>query len=323
MKIIHRLLQDHPENEFTVEMNRAFQGTDVRNWDLVMGTRLLMLPISVIFLAVHLSLLSAWTIATSLGLEGVAKASVFRLSYPTMLVISLVAYGFRKSLVFLRRWRQYVRDQEYLVGRQLHNFREEAEEEGGGLGNGEVSGESEQQPEHPESDQGEVLEALLQFGQEVEAVVEGPVAHDVPLRYGRYSKDEDAGAWTPFDGQFADVPELEPADADEQYGHHSDRSSQQQQPEYHVNSGLGGSGTGSGSSTRASTSHEGGYWSNKHGGEEDTHGYGYGRGHEGVSMDNEDEHEDDGAEDTIAGRTRFRRSQRLQAIRGSRDDRDR
>lgn len=40
-------------------------------------------------------------------------------------MISLIVYGLKESVAILQGWVQYVRDQEYLVGRQLHNHREE------------------------------------------------------------------------------------------------------------------------------------------------------------------------------------------------------
>lgn len=60
-----------------------------------------------------------------IGLEGPIRAKVITQSYPAFLLLVLVVIGFKETVQIIRGWGQYVRDQEYLVGRQLHNLQEE------------------------------------------------------------------------------------------------------------------------------------------------------------------------------------------------------
>ncbi|KAF9913002.1 hypothetical protein EC991_005870 [Linnemannia zychae] len=126
MKIIHRFLSVLPNNRFAIDMNRVFVGTDVNRWDAGLATRRLILPVfGMCALAVVSPFACAWVATEALGLTGAARYRVFRQSYPIVMMISLVVFGLRECVVVVRGWSQYVRDQEYLVGRQLHNLREE------------------------------------------------------------------------------------------------------------------------------------------------------------------------------------------------------
>ncbi|KAF9916042.1 hypothetical protein BX616_004748 [Lobosporangium transversale] len=130
MKIIHRVLSVIPNNQFAADINRVFVGTNIRNWDAALATRRLIFPVlAVSALAVGGPLFLAWISAESLGLTGAARLRMFRQSYPVSMAIALIAFGVKESLVILRGWSQYVRDQEYLVGRQLHNHQDEDEEQ--------------------------------------------------------------------------------------------------------------------------------------------------------------------------------------------------
>ncbi|KAF9543697.1 hypothetical protein EC957_000552 [Mortierella hygrophila] len=126
MKIIHRILTVLPNNRFALDMNRVFVGTDVNQWDAGLATRRLILPVfGMCALVVAGPFVCAWIAAEALGLEGAARYRIFRQAYPTVMMISLVVFGLWECAVVVRGWSQYVRDQEYLVGRQLHNLREE------------------------------------------------------------------------------------------------------------------------------------------------------------------------------------------------------
>ncbi|KAG0279290.1 hypothetical protein BGZ95_001712 [Linnemannia exigua] len=126
MKIIHRILSVLPNNRFAIDMNRVFVGTDVNRWDAGLATRRLILPVfGICALVVVGPFICAWIAAEALGLTGGARYRVFRQAYPVVMMISLVVFGLRECVVVVRGWSQYVRDQEYLVGRQLHNLREE------------------------------------------------------------------------------------------------------------------------------------------------------------------------------------------------------
>ncbi|KAG0209301.1 hypothetical protein BGX28_010404 [Mortierella sp. GBA30] len=128
MKIIHRVLSAFPNNRFTIDMNRVFVGTDIAEWDVVLATRHVILPAAgLCLLAIGCPAVLAWTVSKTLNLEGVSRIRFFRLSYPTVFFIFLIAIGFKESVTILKGWSQYVRDQKYLVGRRLHNLTEEDE----------------------------------------------------------------------------------------------------------------------------------------------------------------------------------------------------
>ncbi|KAG0367360.1 hypothetical protein BC939DRAFT_443427 [Gamsiella multidivaricata] len=129
MKIIHRILSVMPNNRFAADMNRVFNGTNVNDWDTRLATRRLIIPIfGMVTLAIAGPFVLGWIAAEGLGLTGAARLKVFRQAYPVAMVLSLVVFGLKESLVILRGWSQYVRDQEYLVGRQLHNLQVEEPE---------------------------------------------------------------------------------------------------------------------------------------------------------------------------------------------------
>ncbi|CAO3567677.1 unnamed protein product [Mortierella alpina] len=128
MKMAHRILTAMPNNRFGANLNRLFAGVDVNTWDAGLITRQLIVPvIGMCALAILGPFGLAWTTASCLNLDRAARIKVFKQIYPAILIISLIAYGLRESVAILQGWVQYVRDQEYLVGRQLHNLREEEE----------------------------------------------------------------------------------------------------------------------------------------------------------------------------------------------------
>ena len=128
MKIIHWTLVTFPDNRVTVDMNRVFVGTDIAEWDIMLATRRLILPAAgICLLSVGCPAVFAWSVARALGLEGVARLRFFRLSYPVGFLVGLVIVGFMESVPVLKGWSDYVRDQEYLVGRRLHTLAEENE----------------------------------------------------------------------------------------------------------------------------------------------------------------------------------------------------
>ncbi|KAG0317227.1 hypothetical protein BGZ99_006435 [Dissophora globulifera] len=126
LKIIHRVLSVMPNNRFAIDMNRVFNGADVRNWDAALATKRLILPaLGIAALATGGPFVLAWILAEALELTGIQRVRVFRQSYPVVLLTALVVLGLREAVVIMRGWTQYVRDQEYLVGRQLHNLQME------------------------------------------------------------------------------------------------------------------------------------------------------------------------------------------------------
>ncbi|KAF9439360.1 hypothetical protein BGZ76_000021 [Entomortierella beljakovae] len=131
MKIAHRVLTTMPNLEFAADLNRVFVGANVDNWDAGLATRRLIIPVlGVSIVVIGGPLLIAWVTVETLGLTGPNRLRVFRRSYPIVLMSFLIVYGLKESFVILQGWSQYVRDQEYLVGRQLHNLQEEVDEQG-------------------------------------------------------------------------------------------------------------------------------------------------------------------------------------------------
>ncbi|KAF9286832.1 hypothetical protein BGZ68_002530 [Mortierella alpina] len=128
MKIIHWTLVAFPDNRVTVDMNRVFVGTDIAEWDVTLATRRLILPAAgICLLSIGCPAVVAWSVARAVGLEGATRLKFFRLSYPVGFLVGLVVVGFMESVPVLKGWSDYVRDQEYLVGRRLHNLAEENE----------------------------------------------------------------------------------------------------------------------------------------------------------------------------------------------------
>ena len=130
MRIVRQVLVSFPTNHFAADMNAVFVGEDVRGWSVGLAVRRLVLPALGIFAAaIGCPFGLAWTVAKSLNLEGVARTNLFRTSYPVMMVVYLIVFSVKEGYVVLSGWSQsqYIRDQEYLIGRQLHNLTEEEE----------------------------------------------------------------------------------------------------------------------------------------------------------------------------------------------------
>lgn len=130
MRIVHQVLVSFPNNRFAVDMNAVFVGADVGGWPVGLAARRLVLPALGIFVAaIGCPFGLAWAVTKSLNLEGAARTNLFRMSYPLMMVVYLIVFGVKEGYVVLSGWSQsqYIRDQEYLIGRQLHNLTEEEE----------------------------------------------------------------------------------------------------------------------------------------------------------------------------------------------------
>ncbi|KAF9354107.1 hypothetical protein BGX26_008084 [Mortierella sp. AD094] len=263
MKSIHRAANQFPNLPFTRDMNRVIAETDPLNWDVSFATLRFIIPyLSLSAAAVASPTVMAWAVAKGLDLEGPTRTRFFRLSYPAALLIFVVTVGFKESVVVLRKWSQYVRDREYLVGQHLHNHVEVEDNAG-----------EQQAPEQ---------EQESNVNDESQGYDQVPGYKDV---------ESDDG----------DIPDLEAAGAPlkdsfsfgfNDYGSSGDSSNSlnRNDHEYPNNYGM------------RTSSFEDVYSVSSNDFEE-----------VGVDEDEEDE--------TVAGRTRYRRSQRLQAIRGGQDDR--
>ncbi|KAF9098672.1 hypothetical protein BGX27_000753 [Mortierella sp. AM989] len=175
MKIVHRILSAMPNLQFAADMNRVFVGTNVNNWDTNLATRRLILPVlGISILMIGGPLLLAWITVESLDLTGATRLRVFRQSYPVAMLASLVIFGLKESLVIMRGWSQYVRDQEYLVGRQLHNLQEDEDREE------QRQQQQQQQQRQQESEAGAVDQAQLGQEGEEQDEEEVTISHTLP-----------------------------------------------------------------------------------------------------------------------------------------------
>ncbi|KAG0280310.1 hypothetical protein BGZ95_010589 [Linnemannia exigua] len=193
-RVVHQILSSFPTNRFTVDMNAVFVGTDIGGWAVGLATRRLVLPALGIFVsAIGCPLGLAWTVTKTLGLEGVARTNVFRSSYPLMMVVYLIVFGFREGYVVLSGWSQsqYIRDQEYLIGRQLHNLTEEEE----------IAAAAEETQQQQQEQQQEQQPLQEQAGEADEAPAPSPLTWSGRRIYNfGVQEDEDDDA----------MPELEP-----------------------------------------------------------------------------------------------------------------
>ncbi|KAG0245360.1 hypothetical protein BGX31_007432 [Mortierella sp. GBA43] len=165
LKAVHRTLGIFPNNRFAVDTNRVFNGTNVNNWDAMIATRRLVLPfIGISAVVITGPLIPALFVANFFDMKGAARLGVIAQAYPIALALGLGAFCFKEGLVILRGWSQYVRDQEYLVGRQLHNLQEDVP---GQVANDMQEGQVQQEQDQAEH-QGEDQNLLeLQLGIEL------------------------------------------------------------------------------------------------------------------------------------------------------------
>ncbi|KAI1303396.1 hypothetical protein EDD11_005359 [Mortierella claussenii] len=317
MKILYHAVSRSPNLVLTRDIHRVFVSADPARWKAMYATERFIIPYLVASaVAVGLPSLVARMICKVMGVEGEARNTVFRMAYPVMLWVAMTLFALNESVLLLKKWRQYVRDQEYLVGRQLHNLTEEEEN----AAERPVEEESQDQEEQPRGPQLRPQHAAPQ-----------PQAQPRPAQAERILRDDNGGDRALYESmkqaydEYVDVkrdeddgmPELEPA------------NSYYQEEIQGMRFGRSGSGSGSSSNARGTSLAQ-----------RSDHDYpkSYGRladvldeeegdeartrrsfGPEEAETEMDEYGEAEGG-DTIAGRTRFRRSQRLQAIRGSQDD---
>ncbi|KAF9342939.1 hypothetical protein BGX34_007465, partial [Mortierella sp. NVP85] len=129
MKIGYRLLLEFPNNRIMVNVHRVFLGRRFSDWSIERANRFIVWPaFKMAFVALVVPLCIAHATCFILHLEGAVRAKLFRSTYPAVMLAGLVIFAMRESVDILHEWSQYVREQEYLVGRRLHNL---VEEEGG------------------------------------------------------------------------------------------------------------------------------------------------------------------------------------------------
>ncbi|KAF9087141.1 hypothetical protein BGX23_008327 [Mortierella sp. AD031] len=210
MRIVHQVLVSFPTTRLAVNMNAVFRGTDVMEWPVGLATRRLVLPALGFFIsAVGSPPALAWTVAKMLSLQGAARTSLFRMSYPLMMVVYLVVFGFSQGYVALSGWTQsqYIRDQEYLIGRQLHNLTEEEENAETAV---EEMQDQEQQEQQQQQQQG--LETLAEQVNDTQDDVPAPPPTFRSI-LGIHVSNEQPGI--SFRQDDDDMPPLEPVLGDE------------------------------------------------------------------------------------------------------------
>jgi len=266
-----------------------------------LATRQLIMPVLGLFVAaVGCPLVLARTVAGILGLEGAARTNLFRTSYPLMMAIYLIVFGVKEGYVVLTGWSQsqYIRDQEYLVGRRLHNLTEEEEIAAAAE---EAQEQGQQQQQHPELG----APAGTANGIQAEAPAR-PLARSARRIYGR--DDRNVG----IDGEDDDTPPLEPVPSDGEEDDTAFRTEGRRLGKEPVYSSWfergGATETGGGQGSSSSMIEDGDMYTNGD--------------REGFELDDDltllSEYV---SSSSSSSRSQIRRSQRLQAIRDNQEDR--
>ncbi|KAF9586544.1 hypothetical protein BGW38_002541 [Lunasporangiospora selenospora] len=158
MKIIHRIITGIPNNQLAAHFNRIFVGRNIDEWDIGLANSQIIFPFfRWTFMAIGVPAAIAWVMATATGATGAMRIKVFRLTYPATFLTGMVLSGLKEAISILQGWSQHVRDQEYLVGRRLHNLRDEDVNE---LQN--QHGQHDQQGQQDQQDQQDQLEPVLE-----------------------------------------------------------------------------------------------------------------------------------------------------------------
>ncbi|RUS31209.1 hypothetical protein BC938DRAFT_478246 [Jimgerdemannia flammicorona] len=123
MKIIHRILMMLPPNDWQRAIT-AITARGVCNLNVKIATKAVIAPVLAVAIgAMVLPALLAWAGTVVFAITEPTKyAAYFRLAYPSVLAI-IVFYRLQyHGIKFIKGWIQSIRDEEYLIGRQLHNL---------------------------------------------------------------------------------------------------------------------------------------------------------------------------------------------------------
>lgn len=118
-----------PNSAMSVCLNSIFTGFNVTHWKVGLATKHLLLPgliTSVIGFTAPASI--AWTLTKAMGWEDATRTQAFRLAYPSALGALLATLIVEESLMMFRGWTISIRDQLYLTGSQLHNMADDTTE---------------------------------------------------------------------------------------------------------------------------------------------------------------------------------------------------
>ncbi|CAI2176943.1 11731_t:CDS:10, partial [Funneliformis geosporum] len=123
MKIAYRIVFMLPDNVYSRAINDITE-RGFRNLNVKLATTVFIIPIGGSALAaVILPALTAWVIISAAGISNANSiALIIRYIYPVFLAIVLGYRVQRQMGQLVNSWMQAVRDEEYLIGRRLHNI---------------------------------------------------------------------------------------------------------------------------------------------------------------------------------------------------------
>ncbi|PKK66367.1 hypothetical protein RhiirC2_784876 [Rhizophagus irregularis] len=123
MKIAYRIVFMLPDNVYSRAINEI-TGRGIKHLNVQLATTVFIFPIGGSALAaVILPALTAWVIITTFGITNANSiALIIRYIYPVFLALILGYRVQRQMGQLVNSWMQAVRDEEYLIGRRLHNI---------------------------------------------------------------------------------------------------------------------------------------------------------------------------------------------------------
>ncbi|GET00217.1 RING finger membrane protein [Rhizophagus clarus] len=123
MKIAYRIVFMLPDNIYSRAINEI-TGRGIKHLNVQLATTVFIFPIGGSALAaVILPALTAWVIISTFGITNANSiALIIRYIYPVFLALILGYRVQRQMGQLVDSWMQAVRDEEYLIGRRLHNI---------------------------------------------------------------------------------------------------------------------------------------------------------------------------------------------------------
>ncbi|KAL1918314.1 uncharacterized protein VTP21DRAFT_2974 [Calcarisporiella thermophila] len=120
------------ENRWSRTINEITEN-GIRRLNVGDLTRKVIVPVGGgLLLGIFVPLVVSWVAIVAMEVEGNLKVAVFRYMYPILAGVGIVYKLQRQCFLMMRRWMQVIRDEEYLIGRRLHNLAETEGETGGG-----------------------------------------------------------------------------------------------------------------------------------------------------------------------------------------------
>ncbi|GJJ75852.1 E3 ubiquitin-protein ligase MARCH6 [Entomortierella parvispora] len=118
-----------PNSAMSMRLNSVFTGLNITRWNVALATKHLLLPGLVGSLVAFTAPAAiAWTLTKAMGWENTSRTQAFKLAYPAALASLLATLFVEESLVLFRGWTISVREQLYLTGSLLHNMDDDTTE---------------------------------------------------------------------------------------------------------------------------------------------------------------------------------------------------